>query len=122
MTNIVEELDLNTKIWLKAGETAKTMRDSLPEYNRRKLWIFRLLTYFLGYLGLHYLYIGYKGKALITFLITAAVFPYLIWHAYENHWQGVSGFLTGLLPIVWFFVVFIKAFHIKHDSRGIEME
>jgi hypothetical protein len=122
ITDIVEDLNLNTRIWLKEDEKVSKMFEISPDYNFKKKWLFRLLTFFLGFPGLHYLYIGYKGKALINLLVTAAVFPYLILRTIQNNGNGASGFLLIILAIIWFFRIILKAYWITNDSKGVPMD
>ena len=121
VTDIVEDLNLNTRIWLKEDEKTSGMFEISPEYKNRKKWIFRLLTFLFGFFGLHYLYIGRKGKALITFLITAAVFPLLIYVTIKNQGNGPSGFLLFLFAVIWYIRIAKKAYWIEQDSRGVPM-
>jgi len=122
ITDIVEDLNLNTRIWLKEDDKATRMFEISPDYNYKRKWIFRVLTFLFGYLGLHYLYIGYKGKALINFLVTAAVFPYLVFVTIQNGGNGPSGLLLIVLAVIWFFRVIMKAYWIASDSRGVPMK
>ncbi|HUX95943.1 MAG TPA: DUF3137 domain-containing protein [Bacteroidales bacterium] len=122
ITDIVEDLNLNTRIWMKEDEKVSKMFEISPEYNFRKKWVFRLLTFLFGYLGLHYLYIGFKGKALTNLLVTAAVFPYLILRTIQNNGNGASGFLLIILAIIWFIRIILKSYWITSDSRGVPMD
>lgn len=121
-TDIVEDLNLNNRIWIKEGESEQKMFEKRNKYKPKKRWIFRLLALFFGYTGIHFLYIGQRGIALLYFLITIAVFPFLIYKTILNQGNGASGFFLMLFAIVWFLFVNFQASSIYNDSKGIDMD
>lgn len=121
ITDIVEDLNLNMEIWLKEGKKKKSMFEDDLDYKDKKEWIYKTLMYVFGYLGLHYLYIGYKLKALVVFLVTMAVFPYLIWYSITIM-TSVRFFLPVVLGFLWYFYIWYKGHFIERDSRGVRLE
>ncbi len=120
VTDIVEDLNLNMEIWLKEGKKASRMFEHDPDYKYKKVWIYKTLMYGFGYLGLHYLYIGYKLKALVVFCATMAVFPYLIWNGIMI--QHSNLLFPVVLGFLWYFYICYKGHHIDHDSKGVELD
>jgi hypothetical protein len=127
ITDVVEDLNLNTGIWLKEGEKGSKMFDIALDYKYKKLWVYLTLMYLFGYLGLHYLYIGYKAKALKNFLVTMAIFPLLIWvFFFKNQSDTGPYFVRFIFPIIsgmiWYTWIWSKSRWVDRDSRGVEME
>jgi hypothetical protein len=124
ITDIVEDLNLNMEVWLKEGKKKSRMFEYDPDYKEKKEWIYKTLMYLFGYLGLHYLYIGYKLKALVVFLVTIAVFPYWFWYSIVI----MSGYAIGrlffpvVLSVLWYIFIWAKGHWIEHDSRGVRLE
>lgn len=119
ITDIVEDLNLNRNIWLKDGKKEKDMFELGPNYKYKKEWVYKFLLYVFGYWGLHFLYIGYKLKALVYFIITTAFFYFLIFLV-----DGIisKGFYLFFFGILWYLYIWHKGHHIDRDSRGVRME
>jgi|GEM_PF-6077407 len=119
ITDIIDALNLNTNIWLKEGLKAKGMFEVDPDYKPKSEWIYKFLLYAFGCLGLHFLYIGYRGKAFVYFSITMAVCYFLFFALDQLISRAVILFVFGLL---WYTYIWHKGHHITHDRRGIRFD
>jgi len=118
--DIVEDLNLNTQIWLKNNKKNEDLHQAPADYKYRKRWLFILLSYTFGYLGLHYFYIGYTGKGIRTLLITLVIFPFLIYQSFIRHNDLYIMILIFLTPIIYPAIV-KYAHHLNRDSKGFPM-
>ena len=119
--DIVEDLNLNTQIWLKDDRNNPDLYLEPFDYNYRKRWLYILLSYIFGYLGLHYFYIGFIGKGLKNLLITLAVFPFLIYKTFICH-DISSGILLAFSAFIWLLWIVITASWLEDDSKGFPLD
>lgn len=122
ITDIVEDLNLNSRIWLKEGAENLKLYEQPTNHKYHKMWVYRLLVFPLGLLGLHYFYAGYRGKGLHTLLTSATVVLLLIFF-----YSFITSHLAVLVLILifstgWFFYVLVSASWIKRDSKGYPLQ
>jgi hypothetical protein len=122
ITSIVEDLNLNTQIWLKEDEKESKMFEYNPEYKYKKEWVYKFLMYGFGYLGLHYLYLGYRLKAFVYFCITMTIFPFLIYQIFTVKYPFMNILITFVLGLLWYTYIWHKGHWIDRDSKGMVLQ
>lgn len=122
--DIVEDLNLNTRIWAKSTEINNVVPEKPVNYLYRKRWLFMLMAITLGYTGIHYFYAGYYGKGIRTFLIFLVLGSILIYGFYYGKESLVPLYyvLAFIFGFVGFILVWGYASWLKHDSRGMPMK
>jgi TM2 domain-containing membrane protein YozV len=68
--DIIEDLNLNTQIWLKSGEGQVSEMPKLSDYPFKKRIIYMFLAVVFGFIGIHNFYAGYKKRGANQLLIT----------------------------------------------------
>ncbi|HUX94979.1 MAG TPA: DUF3137 domain-containing protein [Bacteroidales bacterium] len=121
---IVEDLNLNTRIWAKGTDITSILPELPANYHYRRKWLFRLLTFFFGYTGIQFIYAGYYGKALKYFLINAGIISFLIHGLFfgKESLSYLYYLLTAIYGFTGFLMVNIYSSWITHDSKGIPMK
>ena len=121
--DIVEELNLNTRIWSNSNGIKLDPEIIPTNYRYRKRWLFMLLAITLGYTGIHYFYAGYYGKGIRTFLICFGVGAFLIHGMYygRESLRDLHFVLAYIAGFLGFLLVWGYASWLQHDSRGIPM-
>ncbi|OHD72186.1 MAG: hypothetical protein A2W19_14855 [Spirochaetes bacterium RBG_16_49_21] len=102
--DIIDDLNLNTRIWLKTDENQVAEMPRLSNYPFKKRLIYILLATILGFYGLHNFYTGYKIRGAIKLLITLG-----------SMLLGSYGFYAVLLVWLW---AIIEIFTFTVDSKG----
>ena len=119
--DIVENLNLKTRIWLKDDQENSILFKNPDKHNYRKRKLYKFLAYAFGYLGAHLFYAGYRRKGSSTLLTSIIVFTTLISFAIATKLDGAKIVLVAF-SIFWFWFVTVKATWITHDSKGYPMK
>ncbi len=82
-----------------------------------------VLTFFLGWLGMHRFYVGKKGSATLMLLLTiAGSIVYFIARSGESNMSGSFGLIFSVLGI-WLFIDFITILVGKfRDGKGLPLK
>ena len=121
---IVEDLNLNTRIWAKGDEITSIRPELSANYHYRRKWLFRLLSFVFGYTGLQFIYAGYYGKGIKYLLINACIIAFLVHGIFfgKETLSGLYYLLAFIYAFVGFLLVNIYSGWINHDSKGIPMK
>jgi len=121
--DIVEDLNMNTRIWANNGENKISILEPSVNNNPKRKKVYNILSLTLGFLGLHYFYIGYYLKGLTYIAITALPTFLIIYNTFivkDNH-KGEFVPLYIFFMIAWFIFGNLYSGTIKNDSRGVPM-
>ena len=118
--DIVEDLNLNTQIWLKEDKENSLLYKKSIDYKYRKKKVYKTLSNTLGLFGIHYFYIGHRGKGIITMLISLTIFPLLILFLTHVHEDNIilPAVLLLITVITWPSLISTFATWVRHDSKG----
>ncbi len=122
--DIVEELNMNTRIWGVAEN--KKIEFYVPEINlkSKSKKVYSILSITLGFMGLHFFYIGYYLKGLL-YLVFSATATFMLIHniiTRKDDYKEEFVPLYIFIMIAWFILGNLYSSTIKNDSRGIPLK
>ena len=121
--DIIEDLNLNTRIWLKQGKENVKLFDTSPNYKYHKKWVYKWLVFPFGLLGLHYFYVGHRGKGIFSLLVSLIFILLGYFFMRTVIFQDVGFFFLYFgLSFFWIVWILVTASWITHDSKGYPLK